>query len=735
MDNIILGAVVVTVSFYALLLIYGLTRRQAHLRGLLGAALLGGTLTTVAVLLSPDQNIVGVYPAAALVPVLSAGLYVVAGLLVLVEARSSSARQWIWVWGILGTAWAAVIAASIFSGTAEMVTRTGWIVEVFREPNLAAWLLLGGLGVSSLSLVSIGLWAFYQAELPEEANTALYWAMVAAALSISTLLTISQTRWLQAAGVVTLAAALIGVTVGSTRRNVFDVRYQFRAGLRMVLVVAAGAAIIFAALWLIPAQGRLDTLDEVIVAAGIAAGSAVAVVMATGIIQAVIRLPERGWNQDARITHHSDEMAVANAESSDEIVAAVDRWLSHHGIRRWCVLLYGERSRDTVTLTALHPASVGPGIIGLSSPVYERLANEGKTVSQFEIEHEAAYRGISSAERMFLRDLRMTVFVPMAARREQIGILGCGPKHNDHPFSADERDFLLLAAGHVTSALMRVRYQEVVGKLQTALGEANQQVSKLEAVKSEFITISSHELRTPLAQIRGYIDILDAVNESGALDKDQASGMVGNLRRATERMEELIGTMLDVSQLETGSMDFRMGPTTVETVVRMAIEPLTEGVKQRKLTLSARGLRSLPPIEADSKRLVQAIQNVVLNAIKFTPDGGRIDINANIVQPDTPASSPRILITITDSGVGIEAGNLELIFRKFYRSYDPSLHSTGTYKFMGAGPGLGLTLARGIIERHGGTIWAESPGYSRETYPGATFHILLPFVTAGQKEN
>lgn len=734
MDNIILSAVVVSVSFYALLLIYGLTRPQARLKALLGAALLGGTLTTSAALLPPDQRLLGLSPAA-LIPVLSAATFGTAGVFVLMELRPPATRRWVWGWVLLSAAWVAGTAIGSLSGAADAVTRTGWMIEVFRSPSWPAWLLLGGLGLSSLSLVSIGLWVFYQAELPEKANTALYWTMDAAVLSISTLLIISQTRGLQTAGVVTLAAGLIGLTAGATRREMFDVRYQLRSGLRLVLIVTAGTAIIFAALWLIPAQGRLDTLDEVLVAAALAVGSAIAFLLAAGIIQALTGQPGRGPDPAERTAHRSDEMAVANAESNDQIAAAVDRWLSHYGIRRWCILLYGERSGDTVSLTALHPATVGPGTLALSSPVYRRLADEGKTVSQFEIEHDAAYRGVSSGERAFLRELRMTVFVPMAARQEQIGILGCGPKRNDHPFSAEERDFLLLAAGHVASALMRVRFQEAVGKLQTALGEAAQQVHKLEAVKSEFITISSHELRTPLAQIRGYIDILDALNEGGALDKDQASGMVGNLRRATERMEELIGTMLDVSQLETGSMDFRMGPTTVETVVRMAIEPLAEGVKQRKLTLSARGLRSLPPIEGDLKRLVQAIQQVVLNAIKFTPDGGRIDINASIAQPDTPASSPRILITISDSGVGIEPSNLELIFRKFYRSYDPSLHSTGTYKFMGAGPGLGLTLARGIIERHGGTIWAESSGYSREACPGATFHILLPFVTAEQKEN
>ena len=85
-----------------------------------------------------------------------------------------------------------------------------------------------------------------------------------------------------------------------------------------------------------------------------------------------------------------------------------------------------------------------------------------------------------------------------------------------------------------------------------------------------------------------------------------------------------------------------------------------------------------------------------------------------------------ILIVIADTGVGIDKNNLGLIFEKFYRAYDPGLHSTGTYKFMGAGPGLGLTIARGVIESHGGKLWAESSGHNMETFPGTTFYILLP---------
>ena len=160
----------------------------------------------------------------------------------------------------------------------------------------------------------------------------------------------------------------------------------------------------------------------------------------------------------------------------------------------------------------------------------------------------------------------------------------------------------------------------------------------------------------------------------------------------------------------------------------MAIEPLTDPIKQRRLTLSARGLRGLPQIEADMQRLVQAFRNIITNAIKFTPDGGRIDITASFHGSDNDKFAEYILIAIADTGIGISGDDTKLIFNKFYRAGDPGLHSTGTYKFMGAGPGLGLTIAKGVIDGHGGRVWAESPGHNTETLPGSTFYIQLPLV-------
>lgn len=266
-----------------------------------------------------------------------------------------------------------------------------------------------------------------------------------------------------------------------------------------------------------------------------------------------------------------------------------------------------------------------------------------------------------------------------------------------------------------------------IGDLNARLEQARGEASRLDSVKTDFVTIASHELRTPLSQVRGYSDILDALNENNMLDQNQAASLVGNLRKAVDRMEELISAMLDVSQLDVDAMDLRFTPVTIESAMRMAIEPLHDAVRQRKMTLVARGLKGLPSIEADQQRLVQALRNVIVNAIKFTPDGGRIEITGSLI-PAKPGETDHLLIAITDTGVGIAPENRELIFKKFFRASDPALHSTGAYKFMGAGPGLGLNIARGVIAGHGGEIWAESPGFNRETLPGSTFYIMLPTV-------
>ena len=328
--------------------------------------------------------------------------------------------------------------------------------------------------------------------------------------------------------------------------------------------------------------------------------------------------------------------------------------------------------------------------------------------------------------------MRMAVYAPIVIHDEMTGILVAGPRSNDAPFSEGDLEVLSALANQTGIALRNARLVDDLRKREQELGKSNKDLESakrrleaMDAVKTDFITIASHELRTPLAQIRGHSDIIGALGEQGALTPDHLSSLTGNLRKATDRLETLIGDMLDVSRLDLSSLDLRFTQTSIENVVRLAIEPLQDDIRTRKQSLTAKGLRNLPQLEADTKRLVQAIRNLVLNAVKYTPDGGRIAIHGELLN-NAQTGKDEIQLKVTDSGIGVDKKNHEAIFEKFFRVGDPGLHSTGTTKFMGAGPGLGLTIARGVVEGHGGRIWIESDGNDSEKLPGSTFYVLLP---------
>jgi len=152
---------------------------------------------------------------------------------------------------------------------------------------------------------------------------------------------------------------------------------------------------------------------------------------------------------------------------------------------------------------------------------------------------------------------------------------------------------------------------------------------------------------------------------------------------------------------------------------------LAKACHERNLTLTVDGLDVLPEIEADMGNLVKVFNNLLLNAIKYTPDGGAITVSGRYVPLDGVAQG-FVEIIISDTGIGIDPTAHDLIFTTFFQVGPVAFHSSGKTKFKGGGPGLGLTVARGIVEAHGGKIWVESPGYDETTCPGSEFHVLLP---------
>jgi len=205
------------------------------------------------------------------------------------------------------------------------------------------------------------------------------------------------------------------------------------------------------------------------------------------------------------------------------------------------------------------------------------------------------------------------------------------------------------------------------------------------------------------------------------LTQEQIRRIAENISRPTRRLENIISAMMDATQIDTEGLALHFTPTTIALIIRLALEPWLPALEERNLVLTTQGLEEIPPIQADMERLTQAFSNLISNAIKFTPDGGRITIEAH------PLDEDHFEVMVADTGIGISKADQELIFEKFYRVGSASLHSSGEFKFKGGGPGLGLPIARGVIEGHGGCIWVESEGYDEERCPGSTFHVVLPY--------
>ncbi|HLF01418.1 MAG TPA: HAMP domain-containing sensor histidine kinase, partial [Anaerolineales bacterium] len=306
-----------------------------------------------------------------------------------------------------------------------------------------------------------------------------------------------------------------------------------------------------------------------------------------------------------------------------------------------------------------------------------------------------------------------------------------GPRKSRDPYRTRELELLQAIADQTAVALANARLvtdlklsNEEIRALNTTLEERNEQLREMDRVKTDFITIASHELRTPLTQVLGYADLLQMMSQAENVPGNDLAPITDSVLRASQRLNEVVTQMLDVSQLDVDALQLNLQDTSLESVLKTVVQSFSGALQERRLALSAKNITPLPRIQGDAERLNQAFRQIISNAIKFTPDGGSIQI---VGQHYKDGHQPEAVeIVVIDSGVGIAPSYHELVFEKFFRVGSTALHSTGTTKFMGAGPGLGLPIAKGIVEAHGGRIWVESPGFDQERCPGAKLHVLLP---------
>jgi signal transduction histidine kinase len=344
---------------------------------------------------------------------------------------------------------------------------------------------------------------------------------------------------------------------------------------------------------------------------------------------------------------------------------------------------------------------------------------QGAPLTQYDVDVLPAYRRVPEAERQWLGDMRMELYVPIRSQEELIGMLALGPKRSGEPFRRDDMNLLSTLADQSVAALKNAQMVQDMRRLNLDISQLNTELAAMNETKTDFISISSHELRTPLSQVNGYSQML--AEELGL--NSPLSPFVTGLLKGVTRLTEIVDVMLDVSRLDVGALALNRSPVQIGQVIQRAVEEWSSALEERRHTLVAEGLDTLPALEGDEERLQQAFSQLINNAIKYTPDGGRIEISGQVY---AESGGPFIEVVVQDNGIGIDLDDQQRIFDKFYRTGDLMKHSTGKTKFKGAGPGLGLSLVKGIINAHNGRVWVDSPGHNEKTCPGSSFHVLLP---------
>ena len=262
-----------------------------------------------------------------------------------------------------------------------------------------------------------------------------------------------------------------------------------------------------------------------------------------------------------------------------------------------------------------------------------------------------------------------------------------------------------------------VRLETTVAELQ----KANAELRRMDKIKRDFVILAGHELRTPTTLIYGYTSLLKLEMQQRGIGDDHLNNVIDRITGSTRRLNEVVDAVINISLIDSEQLELAYKPIDLAGMTQAIAADLQPVIKQRNLQLVIGGMDAVPPLSADPNFLRRAIVNLLDNAIKYTPDGGTISLEA---RPETEA----VHLVVTDTGIGIDRAEQDRIFDKFYVLEDTQFHSTSRSNFQGGGFGLGLAVAHGIIRAHGGRIWVESEGHDATRLPGSRFHVLLPLT-------
>jgi signal transduction histidine kinase len=324
--------------------------------------------------------------------------------------------------------------------------------------------------------------------------------------------------------------------------------------------------------------------------------------------------------------------------------------------------------------------------------------------------------------------------VPLYSKDKVVGVLALSRSKSS--FTDDDGLMATTFAMQAIVALENARlYDEVTGINQMMERMVSQRVEELNTAystlskhdknKSAFIQVAAHELRTPLTVIKGYLGMLQG--DSIIKNNEALAQAIEGVLQGSNRLHQIVNSMLDVARLDNQITNPHVEPVSLGLILRLVHKDYVKDLAVRNLTMTLdEAIKDIPPLMADSELLKKALDHVIVNAIKYTPDGGSINISAQVVEDARLGKCAEI--RVKDTGIGIDAEHHKIIFEKLYQLGTVELHSSSRTNYKGGGAGLGLAIASGIIKSLQGNIWVESQGHDEVNFTGSTFIIRIPLV-------
>jgi signal transduction histidine kinase len=305
-----------------------------------------------------------------------------------------------------------------------------------------------------------------------------------------------------------------------------------------------------------------------------------------------------------------------------------------------------------------------------------------------------------------LRPASMIV-VPLGTGDKEIGVLLLVDQENPYRFSRQDEEWAALLGSQTAIAMENARLYQSERERAKEIEQAYQELRELDRLKDEFVQNISHELRTPLTFVKGYVELM----LEGVLG-DLSAPQRESLQVVAERTDAIIRLVNDVISMKRAEMEaMEWAPVSLLDVARTCVRGARVTAERANLEIVLEADDDLPLVYGDADRLSEVFDNLVGNAIKFSPNGGTISVRLH-------SENDAVEVEVSDQGIGIPPDKINKVWERFYQVEGGSTRRFG-------GTGLGLTIARRIVEAHGGRIWVES-----ELGRGSTFHFVLPVYTS-----